>query len=79
MVYFVGVRFGQDLSLWQSALMKQSNKLSSTRAPSSVPTMYHLTDPMTDPMTQTIRPHLIQHQMPSFKPLHSEGEYVLMS
>ena len=79
MIYFVDVRFGQDLSLWQSALVKQSNKLSTARAPYSVPTMYHPIDPMTDPMTQTIRPHLIQHQMPSFKPLHREGEYVLMS
>ena len=80
-ITFCCCRFGQDLPLWQSALMKQSDKSSTANVPSSlypltsIPTIHHpLADPMTDPMTQTIRPHHIQQQPSSFKPLHSEGE-----
>ena len=73
-------RFGQDLSLWQSALVKRCNCSVPATAPSSlypltsVTSIYPLTDPLTDPMTQTIRPHHIHNEAPSFKPLHREGK-----
>jgi len=70
-VYMSVYRFGQDLPLWQSVLVKQSNQLSTTRADSPYP----LTDPTMDLMMQTIRPHiqLLSQQPSSFKPFHRDG------
>ena len=66
-------RFGQDLPLWQSVLVKQSNK-PSTCAKSSLE-LYTLADLTTDLMTQTIRPHHIQQQrLSSFKSFHRDGK-----
>ncbi|XP_065883382.1 autophagy-related protein 2 homolog B-like isoform X2 [Dysidea avara] len=59
-------RFGQDLPLWQSSLSTRSDQ-------SAIYTPSTSVIPVGDPLTDTIRPHLINPQPSSFKPLHREG------
>ena len=72
--------FAQDLPLWQSALVKQSEQSSAAGTRSSLypfanmASLSPFNDQMMDPMTQTIRPHHIHQPLSSFKPLHSDGK-----